>query len=147
MNQSNRKVVMTPIWQGKTVLVVDDSIQEQEKLKKVFNHLGLEVIGTAEDGLSAIEKYAHLQPDLVSLDIIMPEMHGIDCYKKLKETYTVLNVLFISCLGRDPSVVEALSKQIDTALILAKPAKIEDVSQALKIIFEHNSLASAAIKT
>ena len=75
-------------WQDKKILIVDDSQLVREDLADLYSELGLKVIGGAADGVSAIEQVEKLDPDLVSLDIIMPEMDGISAYKKIKELNT-----------------------------------------------------------
>ena len=65
------------------VMIVDDAAFMRESLRKLLTSNGLEVVGEAEDGSDAVEKYTALKPDLVTMDITMPVMDGITAIKKI----------------------------------------------------------------
>ena len=64
----------TESWHGKKILVVDDSESIRKDLVALYQSVGLEVVGEASDGVIAIEEYQQKKPDMVSMDIIMPNM-------------------------------------------------------------------------
>ena len=68
---------------GKRVLVVDDAAFMRMMIKDILNKNGYEVVGEAENGIIAIEKYKEVRPDLVTMDITMPEMDGIVAVKEI----------------------------------------------------------------
>ena len=71
--------------EGKSVLIVDDSDRIREELRSEYSEQGFKVVGECENGLQAIEFLEeHPNIDLVSLDIIMPEMDGIECYRAIR---------------------------------------------------------------
>ena len=69
----------------KRILIVDDAAFMRMMLKDIFTKNGYEVVGEAENGLKAIEKYKELNPDIVTLDITMPELDGIGALKEIKK--------------------------------------------------------------
>ncbi len=68
----------------KKVLIVDDALYMRNKIHEVIDQLELEVVGQAEDGFDALDKFEKLQPDLVTLDITMPFMSGIEVLQRMK---------------------------------------------------------------
>ena len=70
---------------GNNILVVDDAAFMRMMVKDILTKGGYNVVGEAENGVVAIQKYTELKPDLVTLDITMPEMDGIQALKKIKE--------------------------------------------------------------
>lgn len=122
-------------WQGKTVLIVDDSEEIRRQLREVYLQLGLEVTGEAENGVVALEAIDKREPDLVSLDIIMPEMDGIECFRLIKSRGYKAECLFVSVLSSDNRVHEAYREQIEGFRFVRKPATAEKVDVALEMIF------------
>ncbi|WKY47894.1 response regulator [Eubacteriaceae bacterium ES3] len=91
------------------ILIVDDSTMSRNKLKKILisgDHL---VVGEAADGIEAIEKFKELRPDIVTLDITMPNMNGIECLKEILALDEDANVVMISALGKGDTILEALN--------------------------------------
>ena len=70
---------------GKRILIVDDAAFMRMMIKDILTKNNFEVVGEAADGLQAIDKYMELKPDLVTMDITMPEMDGITALKAIKE--------------------------------------------------------------
>ena len=70
---------------GNNILIVDDAAFMRMMVKDILTKGGYNVVGEAENGVVAIQKYTELKPDLVTLDITMPEMDGIQALKKIKE--------------------------------------------------------------
>jgi two-component system chemotaxis response regulator CheY len=123
------------LWQGKSVLIVDDSPQVQSSLRKIYESFGFTVVGTASDGNEALHKYAELKPDLVSLDIIMPNMHGIECYRLLLAQNPSAKVIFVSRLAKDKQVSSSYEKEIPEHLFIAKPVDPAHLQECLSKVF------------
>ena len=121
-------------WQGKKILVVDDSESVRRDLVKIYQDVGLEVVGEASDGVIALEEYNQKNPDLVSMDIIMPNMDGIECYKKLREINREVKLFFVSVLSGSKVITDAFAKQVPPELFLTKPLDEERVTQCLMFL-------------
>ena len=117
------------------VLIVDDSQFVREELAELYTELGLKVIGTAADGIAAIEQAEKLDPDLISLDIIMPEMDGIECYSHLVSRFPMVKVLMVTALSAEPRVVHHYAETIDPGLYISKPPSKEELVEKLNQIF------------
>jgi two-component system chemotaxis response regulator CheY len=74
----------------------------------ILQKAGFQVIGEAETGAQAIEKYKQLRPDLVTMDIVMPEMGGIDAVREIRKHDPAARVLMCSAMGQQALVVEAI---------------------------------------
>ncbi|HHW11967.1 MAG TPA: response regulator [Firmicutes bacterium] len=92
----------------KRVLIVDDAAFMRMSLRKIMVENGFEVVGEAENGKEALEKYNELQPDIVTLDITMPEMDGITALKGLMKLDPNANVVIVSAMGQESYVREAV---------------------------------------
>lgn len=108
-------------WVGKSILVVDDSQELRSQSSELFEDLGLKVIGEASNGLEAIERFQEKKPDIVCLDIIMPEMNGIDCFRSLLKLDQNLRLFFVSCLSDQKCVIDGFKSQIPSWALLHKP--------------------------
>lgn len=90
------------------VLIVDDAAFMRMMLKDILTKNGLEVVGEAVNGADAVEKYRELQPDVVTMDITMPEMDGITSVKQIRAQYPQANIIMCSAMGQQPMVLEAI---------------------------------------
>ena len=127
------------LWAGKTILIVDDSSLVREQLSSLYSSLGMTVVEMAEDGVKAIELFKTVAPDIVSLDIIMPEMNGIDCYRHIKALDPDFNFMFVSCLAAEAATSELLQDEIPSQQFVSKPATQESVERALAFLFGESS--------
>ena len=115
---------------AKGILLVDDAAFMRMMLKDILVKNGYEVLGEAENGLKAVEKYKELSPDLVIMDITMPEMDGIDAVKEIKKTDANATVIMCSAMGQQAMVIEAIQsgailvKQVIIKRMLGKIDKI-----------------------
>lgn len=92
----------------KKILIVDDSAYMRARLRKILKKNGYEITGEAENAQSAISKFKNLNPDLVTLDLIMPDENGIYALKELKKLNPKCKIVMISALGQEGYIREAL---------------------------------------
>jgi two-component system chemotaxis response regulator CheY len=92
----------------KRVLIVDDAAFMRMSIKNMLSNYEFEIVGEAENGLMAIEKYKELQPDIVTLDITMPEMDGLQALRVIKKLDPSASVVMVSALGQEARMKEAI---------------------------------------
>lgn len=117
---------------AKKILVVDDAQFMRTMLSKLVEEEGYEVVGEAVNGKEAVEKYKELEPDLVTMDITMPEMDGIEAMELIKEFDPGADIIVCSAMGQKPMVVDALEAGANDFIV--KPIKSEKVKEALSNI-------------
>ena len=115
---------------AKNILIVDDAAFMRMMIKDILTKNGYNVVGEAENGLKAVEKYTELKPDLVLMDITMPEMDGIQALKKIKEADANACVIMCSAMGQQAIVIEAI--QSGAKDFIVKPFQAERVLEAVK---------------
>ncbi len=93
---------------GKRILIVDDAMFMRKMLGDILRNAGHDVVGEAENGNVALKKYRELLPDLVTMDITMPECNGIDGVKKIKEEFPNAVVLMVSAMGQENMVIDSV---------------------------------------
>ena len=111
-------------------MLVDDASFMRMMLKNILIGAGYEVVGEAENGALALEKYKTLKPDLVIMDIIMPEMGGIDAVRALVKANPGAKVLMCSSMGQQTLVIEAI--QAGAKDFIVKPFQPSNVLEAVK---------------
>ena len=116
-----------------TALVCDDSIFMRTMVGDILRGAGFEIVGEAETGTQAVAKYFELKPDLVTMDIVMPEMGGIDAVKAITKEDKHAKIVMCSALGLQALVVEAIQAGAkDFVLKPFQPARVlEAVQHAL----------------
>ena len=82
-----------------TVLVCDDAIFMRTMISDILTQAGFEVVGEAESGVQAVDKYRQLKPDLVTMDIVMPDMGGIDAVREIVKQDPDAKILMCSAMG------------------------------------------------
>ena len=92
------------------IMVVDDSLLMRNKLIKVLESLGYNVVGTASNGVEAIKKFDTILPDVVTMDISMPKMNGLEAVEKIIEKYPSAKIVMISAINQKSLVLEAIEK-------------------------------------
>ena len=112
------------------VMLVDDASFMRMMLKNILVGSGYEVIGEAENGAKAIEQYKALKPDLTIMDIIMPEMGGIDAVREIVKINPSAKILMCSSMGQQSLVVEAI--QAGAKDFIVKPFQPSNVLEAVK---------------
>jgi len=114
----------------KTVLIVDDSSLMRRIIKHIIIKNGYEVIGEATNGKMGVEKYKELHPDLVTMDLIMDEMNGMEALKIIMDEDPDANVIMVSSMGQDVIVRDAIVSGAKNFLL--KPFDEQQVVDALK---------------
>ncbi|MFN4190124.1 MAG: chemotaxis protein CheY [Pseudothermotoga sp.] len=117
---------------AKRVLIVDDAAFMRMLLKDIITKAGYEVVGEAANGVEAVEKFKELKPDVVTMDITMPEMNGIDAIKKIREFAPDAKIIVCSAMGQQAMVVEAI--QAGAKDFIVKPFQHSRVVEALQKI-------------
>jgi len=122
------------MWGGvmlmKRVLIVDDTAFMRLSLKAMLEKNGFEVIGEAENGSVAVIKYKELRPDIVTMDITMPVMDGLQALKEIRQFDSNSKIVMISALGQESYVREAV--MLGAKGFVIKPFKEDYVIQTLR---------------
>lgn len=117
------------------ILVVDDNAFMRNNLKNVLKSAGFEVVAEAADGIEALAAYQSETPDLVTMDITMPNMDGVQALKELKGLDPSARVVMVSAMGQEALVVEAITS--GAADFVVKPFEADRVVEAV-----NNALAA-----
>jgi two-component system chemotaxis response regulator CheY len=112
------------------VLVCDDAIFMRTMIGDILAGAGYEVVGEAETGVQAIERYRTLRPDLVTMDIVMPDMGGIDAVREIVKEDPNAKILMCSAMGQQALVVEAI--QAGAKDFVVKPFQPSRVLEAVQ---------------
>lgn len=115
------------------VLVTDDAAFMRMQLKNILTGLGHEVVGEAENGKVSVELYEELRPDLVTMDITMPEMNGVEAVKEIKKIDNNAKIIMCSAMGQQGMVVEAI--QSGAKDFIVKPFTPERIAEAVGKLF------------
>ena len=116
------------------IMLVDDASFMRMMLKNILVGAGYEIAGEAENGTKAIEQYKAIMPDLVIMDIIMPEMGGIDAVRGIIKAFPAAKILMCSSMGQQSLVVEAI--QAGAKDYIVKPFQPSNVLEAVKKTLE-----------
>ena len=115
---------------AKNILICDDAAFMRMMIKDILTKNGYNVAGEAENGLKAVEKYKEVSPDLVLMDITMPEMDGIQALKEIKKIDPNAKVIMCSAMGQQAMVVESI--QAGAKDFIVKPFQEDRVLEAVK---------------
>jgi two-component system, chemotaxis family, chemotaxis protein CheY len=113
-----------------TVLVCDDAIFMRTMISDILSQAGFEVVGEAESGVQAVAKYRELKPDLVTMDIVMPDMGGIEAVREICKADPEARILMCSAMGQQALVVEAI--QAGAKDFVVKPFQPSRVLEAVQ---------------
>lgn len=116
----------------KTVLIVDDAVFMRMKLRDLLEKNGYQILGEAQNGVEAIEKYKTNKADIVLMDIIMPEMDGIEAIKRIKKIDPKAQIIVCSAMGQQSIVMEAIHE--GAIEFIVKPFNTGRVLEALEKI-------------
>jgi two-component system chemotaxis response regulator CheY len=109
----------------KRVLIVDDAVFMRDMIKDIFSGGDFEIVGEAVHGVEAVDKYKELNPDLVTMDIVMPFKSGIEATKEILAHDSNATIIMCSALGQESLVMEAI--EAGAADFIVKPFKADDV--------------------
>jgi len=115
---------------AKTILIVDDAAFMRMMIKNIVTKNGYEVVGEAENGQVAVELYKQYKPDLVTMDITMPEMNGIEGVKAIRAINPGANIIMCSAMGQQAMVMEAI--QAGAKDFIVKPFQQDRILQAIE---------------
>ena len=115
---------------GNKVLVVDDAAFMRMMIKDILRKGGYDVVGEAEDGSRAIEKFKELHPDLVTMDITMPDMDGISAVKEIRKIDPNALIIMCSAMGQQAMVIDAI--QAGAKDFVVKPFQPDRVLEAVR---------------
>lgn len=118
---------------SKKILIVDDAAFMRMMIKDILTKNGYEIVGEAQDGREAVEKYKELEPDLVTMDITMPEMDGITALKEIKQIDPDAVVIMCSAMGQQAMVIDAI--QAGAKDFIVKPFQADRVLEAIQKAF------------
>ena len=115
---------------AKNILICDDAAFMRMMIKDILTKNGYNVIGEAENGAVAVDKYKDLKPDLVLMDITMPEMDGIQALKAIKAADPGASIIMCSAMGQQAMVIESI--QSGAKDFIVKPFQADRVIEAVK---------------
>ena len=115
---------------AKNILICDDAAFMRMMIKDILTKNGYNIVGEAENGAKAVEKYAELKPDLVLMDITMPEMDGIEALKKIKAADANASIIMCSAMGQQAMVSESI--QSGAKDFIVKPFQADRVLEAVQ---------------
>lgn len=111
------------------VLVVDDSLIIRKNISKYINNLGHKVVGESKTGALAVEDCKKLKPDLITMDITMPDMDGITAVKKVREFDKDVDIIMVTSHGQEEMVVSSLKAGAKGYIL--KPVNEEKLAKAI----------------
>src|SRR5690606_9720478 len=116
------------------ILVADDARFMRQLIREIIEPEGFEVVGEAADGRAVVEEFTRLQPDVVTMDIVMPKRSGIDAVKEILALDPSAKIVMVSALGQEALVTEAL--EAGAADYVVKPFKPDAVVATLRKVSE-----------
>jgi two-component system chemotaxis response regulator CheY len=126
-------------------LVVDDSVFARKNLTRMIETFGGEVAGEAGDGCTAITEYDRTQPDIVLMDITMPQMEGIEAAERIVRQHPDARVVMVSSVGYQENIVAALQK--GARHFVQKPVKAEVLYEVIKYVLGEDGATLAVAAT
>ena len=119
---------------AKSIMICDDAAFMRMMIRDILTKNGFVVAGEAENGIKAIEKYKEVKPDLVLMDITMPEMDGIQALKEIRKLDENAKVVMCSAMGQQAMVIESI--QAGAKDFIVKPFQADRVIEAVKKVLE-----------
>lgn len=114
---------------AKNILICDDAAFMRMMIKDILVKNGYTVVGEAENGIKAVEKFTETKPDLVMMDITMPEMDGIQAVKEIKKLDPEAKIVMCSAMGQQAMVIESI--QAGARDFVVKPFQADRVIEAV----------------
>lgn len=119
---------------AKNILICDDAAFMRMMIKDILSKNGYNVVGEAENGAKAVEKYAELKPDLVLMDITMPNMDGLEALKAIKSKDPNANIVMCSAMGQESMVIDAIKSGAKDFIV--KPFKPDRILKTVSSIVD-----------
>ena len=119
---------------GVKVLIVDDAAFMRMMIKNILSKSGYDIVGEAENGVQAVAKFKELKPELVTMDITMPEMDGITAVKEIKKIDPAAKIIMCSAMGQQAMVIDAI--QAGAKDFIVKPFQPNRVLEAVQKVVE-----------
>src|SRR5438132_13844172 len=126
-------------------LVVDDSVFARKNVAKMVEAFGGEIVGEAGDGCTAITEFDRTTPDMVLMDITMPQMEGIEAAERIVRAHPEARIVMVSSVGYQENIVAALQK--GARHFVQKPVKAEILYEVIKYVMGDEVVAPAASAT
>ena len=123
-------------------LIVDDSVFARKNLARMVESFGGQVVGEAEDGVTAISEYERVTPDIVLMDITMPQMEGIEAAEKIVKEHADARIVMVSSVGYQENIVAALQR--GARHFVQKPVKPEVLYEVIKYVMGEDGAARGA---
>ena len=123
-------------------LIVDDSVFARKNLVRMVESFGGQVVGEAGDGVSAISEYDRLTPDIVLMDITMPQMEGIEAAEKIVKDHPHARIVMVSSVGYQENIVAALQR--GARHFVQKPVNPEVLYEVIKYVMREEGARSAS---
>ncbi|MEE8133790.1 MAG: response regulator [Gemmatimonadales bacterium] len=117
-----------------TVLICDDAVFMRSLLREILEQAGYEVVGEATTGTEAVDRYKELRPDLVTLEVVMPGLGGIDVVREIVESFPEARILMCSALGQQALIAEAT--EAGAREFVVKPFQPSRVLEAVQRVLE-----------
>ncbi|TCN25453.1 response regulator [Mesobacillus foraminis] len=114
------------------ILIVDDAKFMRVTLRNILKQANHEIVGEAENGREAVALYRQLQPDLVTMDITMPEMNGLDAVREIKRNHPQAKIIMCSAMGQQKTIIEAIEAGARDYLV--KPFDESSVVDSVKSV-------------
>lgn len=114
------------------VLIVDDAAFMRMQLRDILTKLKFEIIGEATNGKDAVQQYKNLEPDLITMDITMPVMDGIEAVKQIRNISDTVKIIICSAMGQQSLVMDAIQAGADDFIV--KPFSTDRIKEAIKNI-------------
>ena len=124
-------------------LVVDDSVFARKNLAKMIESFGGELAGEAGDGCTAIAEFERTKPDIVLMDITMPQMEGIEAADRIVRQHPEARIIMVSSVGYQENIVAALQK--GARHFVQKPVKPEVLYEVVRYVMGDQGVAAAAV--
>ncbi len=123
-------------------LIVDDSVFARKNLAQMVESFGGQVVGEAGDGVSAISEYDRVTPDIVLMDITMPQMEGIEAAEKIVKEHPEARIVMVSSVGYQENIVAALQR--GARHFVQKPVKPEVLYEVIKYVMREDGAVRSA---
>jgi two-component system chemotaxis response regulator CheY len=121
------------------ILVVDDSLIIRKKITKLATQLGHKVVYSAKNGQDAIDNYTSLKPDLVTMDITMPDMNGIEAVKHIIKLDKDAKIIMVTSHGQEDMVIKSI--KAGAVGYMLKPVTTDKLASAIGEIFDEYAVA------